>query len=454
MGDIVSRFGAIDAIQGTLTSQFVTAILDGLMALLTLVVLVIYSPELTAIILAASVLYAISRLAYFRVLREANLSQITVRAKQQTGLMEAIRGVQTIRLNNQGAAQSARYLNLTTDAINTSIAVQRQNLIFGTLNSAVTGMQRIAVLWLGAWIALKGEFSAGMLMAFASYADQFTSRTASLIDYAIQIRLLRLQGERLADIMLTQPELNSEGPYMGPSPEASIKFENVSFRYADGDPWVIRGCSFEIKAGEFVAITGPSGSGKTTLARLLLGLLDPQHGVIRVGGIDIRHLGKTAYRKMIGSVLQDDILFSGTIADNISFHDEKITIDKVEAAARAAELHADVIRMPMGYNTLVGDMGSSLSGGQKQRLYLARALYRCPSLLVLDEATSNIDAACEGRIQSAIKGMGVTRIAIAHRAETLRAATRVLVCINGQIIDQSNLQKTSPEQEVLSQQIA
>lgn len=426
LGDVVSRFGAIASIQHTLTTRFVEVVLDGLMAVLTLVVLLLYSPRLTALIATAVVLYGALRWLYYRVYREANLGQITVEAKQQTHFMEAVRGVQTLRLFNQVPARSASYLNVTADALNASVAVQRLGLGFSTVQGLVSGGQRIAVLWLGAWLALKGQFSAGMLMAFAAYADQFSNRASSLVDYAIEIRLLRIQGERLADIVLTPTEAFAEGTYVGPLPEASIRFEKVSFRYAKGEQWILKDCSFEVAAGESVAIVGPSGCGKSTLARLLLGLLDPQEGRITIGGIDLRHLGKNRYRTMVGSVMQDDRLFAGSVADNIAFFDEAAKQETVEDAARQAELHQEIITMSMGYHTLVGDMGSSLSGGQQQRLLLARALYRQPQILILDEATSHLDVKREHLITETLRHLQLTRIAIAHRPETIASAGRVL----------------------------
>jgi ATP-binding cassette, subfamily B, bacterial CvaB/MchF/RaxB len=445
LGDIVSRFGAISSIQQTLTTRFVEVVLDGLMAVVTAIVLTLYSPLLAAITVIAVALYGALRALYFRVYREANLSQIVVQAKQQSNLMEAVRGVQTLRLFNQVPFRSAQFVNSVTDTLNAGIAIQKLNLTFGSVQSLVTGAQRIGVLWLGAWLALKGQFSAGMLMAFAAYADQFTVRASSLIDYAIELRLLRLQGERLADIVLTQPETFADGPYVGPHPIPKIRFEKVSFRYGASDPWVLKDCTFDIEADETTAIVGASGSGKSTLVRLLLGLLDPVEGSIIVGGIDLKHLGKKAYRAMIGSVMQDDHLFAGSIADNIAFFDRSASQEDVEAAARLAELHDDIVAMPMGYHSLVGDMGSSLSGGQQQRLTLARALYRRPKLLVLDEATSHLDVECERRIALSLTAMTMTKIIVAHRPETIQRAQRVLVLHGGRIADVRDQTSTTSE---------
>lgn len=444
LGDIVSRFGAIDAIQQTLTTRFVEILLDGLMASITLVVLFVYSPLLSAIVLGAVALYAGLRLLYFRIYREANLSQITVTAKQHSRFLEAVRGVQTIRLHNQEAEQTGRYLNAAADTLNTSIAVQRLDMLFTALQGLATGAQRLGVLWLGAWLGLKGQFTVGMLTAFVAYGDQFSSRVASLIDYAIELRMLRLQAERLADIVLTAPEAYASSEHVGPLPEPGVAFNKVGFRYAEGEPWILRECSFAVRPGESVAIVGPSGCGKSTLIRLLLGLLDPQQGSIEIGGIDLRRLGKSRYRAMTASVMQDDHLFTGSIAENISLFDALATPQDIEDAARLAGVHEDIVAMPMGYHSLVGDMGSSLSGGQQQRLFLARALYRRPQILVLDEATSHLDVAMERRLNHAIKALNITRIVIAHRPETIAHADRVIELCEGATLSRPQPRHAAP----------
>ncbi|MGR0116371.1 peptidase domain-containing ABC transporter [Ralstonia pseudosolanacearum] len=433
LGDIVSRFGAINTIQQTLTTRFVEAILDGLMASVTLVMMFIYSRLLGCITAVAIAIYTGLRALYFRTYREANLGQVVLAAKQQSAFMEAARGVQTLRLYNQGAAQTARYLNTATDTLNCSIAIQKLNLLFGSFSTLVSGLQRIGVLWLGAWLALREQFSAGMLMAFLAYADQFSQRSSGLVDYLIDLRLLRLQGERLADIVLTPPEAFMDGSYSGPQVEPSVSFRNVSYRYGENEQPVLRDVSFRIQAGESVAIVGPSGCGKSTLVRIMLGLLDPGLGQVEIGGINLQSIGKSEFRRMTASVMQDDVLFAGSIAENISFFDQSATPERIEEVARRAEIHDEIAAMPMGYHTLVGDMGSSLSGGQKQRLLLARALYKNPKILVLDEATSHLDVPKERSIAQTLKSMAMTRVIIAHRPETIASADRVLAFMNGSL---------------------
>jgi ATP-binding cassette subfamily B protein RaxB len=431
LGDIVSRFGAIDAIQQTLTTRFVEIVLDGLMASLTFVMLFVYSPLLAVITLAAVTFYGALRFLYLRIYREANLSQIVVSAKQRSCFLESVRGVQTLRLYNLEAMQTSRYLNTVTASLNTSIAVERLDLLFGSLNGLSAGIQRIVVLCVGASLVLNAQFTVGMLIAFVAYADQFTARAASLIDYAIELRILRLQAERLADIVLTPPEKYTDSAYVGPEPEPRVAFHNVHFRYAEGEAWILRDCSFSVKPGESVAIVGASGCGKSTLARLLLGLLDPQQGIIEIGGIDLRRLGKSAFRAMTASIMQDDRLFAGSIAENITLFDPLALPERIEAAARLAEFHDNIVALPMGYHSLIGDMGSALSGGQQQRLLLARALYRKPRILILDEATSHLDVDTERVINRALKALPITRIIIAHRPDTIAFADRVIELIDG-----------------------
>ena len=426
LGDIVSRFSAVHAIQHTLTTRVVEVLLDGLMVSLTLIVMLIYSVKLTLIVLGAFALYALIRWLSYRAQFEATSGQVISSAKQQSRFLEAVRGSTTIRLHNQSAAQAARYMNATTDTLNRGLVVQRLNLIFGSCNTLIFGLENIAVLWVGALMALGGTFSAGMLIAYTMYSGMFTSRAGSLIDYAVQVKMLRLQGQRLADIVLTPPERYIETNYAGPAPEPSLEVRNLGFRYAEGEAWVLKDLSFRIAAGESVAIVGPSGAGKTTLGKLLLGLLEPQEGTIRIGGIDLKRLGKRVYREMVGAVLQDDTLLAGSIADNIGFFDPEATPLRIEAAARLAHIHDDIVAMPMGYHSLVGDMGSTLSGGQRQRLILARALYRRPKILLLDEATSHLDIATERAVNAAIQRLQITRIVLAHRAETIASADRVI----------------------------
>ncbi len=432
LGDVVSRFGAVTTIQRTITSSFVEALIDGIMALATLAMMLVYSSALTGLAVAAVVAYAASRAAFYSPLRRATEEHIVHAARQQSHFLETVRGVQSIKLFGRQEERRSRWLNLVVDAVNRDLVVQKLSLGFRSANGLVFGIERIAVVWVGALLVLDSAFSVGMLFAFMAYKEQFSARVAGLIDKAIELKMLQLQAERLADIVLAPPE---EEPATAAPPvaEASIEVRHLSFRYADNEPFVLRDCSFRIEPGESVAIVGPSGGGKTTLAKLMLGLLQPTDGQVLVGGVDLQKLGVDAYRRLVGTVMQEDPLFAGSIAENVSFFDPDPSQEAIERCTRLAAVHDDIAAMPMGYHTLIGDMGAALSGGQRQRILLARALYTQPRILFLDEATSALDVQRERQVNEAIRGLSLTRILIAHRPETIASAGRVIVLANGQV---------------------
>lgn len=431
VGGILSRFTSVQSIQQTLTSSFIETVLDGLTIMLVLILLLFYSPGLTLLVLTAFSLYALMRWFAYRRLRRLKEEQLIHSARQQSQVIESIHGIQTVKLANAQHDRRSRVANATVEVANREAAINRQSATFQALSKLIFGTQRVLLIWIAAWMTLQGNFTAGMLVVFVAYADLFATRTSNLIDKLVELRLLGLHGERIADIALEAPEPNVISTYSGPTPEPRIEVEALEFRYAEDEAPVIQDCNMTIEAGEAVAIVGPSGCGKTTLAKLLLGLLQPDEGRILVGGVEIRKLGLATYRDLFGAVMQDDALFAGSIAQNIAFFDPGATLDDIESAARAAQIHEDILAMPMGYESLVGDMGSSLSGGQKQRILLARALYRKPTLLLLDEATSHLDVAREQAINQAIAGMSITRIIIAHRTDTVLNADRVILLRDG-----------------------
>ncbi|APV49568.1 ABC transporter [Betaproteobacteria bacterium GR16-43] len=432
LGDVVSRFGSVSTIQRTLTSSFVEALIDGLMAAVTLAMMVTYSGLLTMIAVASVSAYGLLRWLFYDPLRRATEEHIVHTAKQQSHFLETVRGVQSIKLFGRQEERRSRWLNLVVDAVNRDLATQKLSLGFRSANGLVFGAERVAVIWLGAILVLDNAFSVGMLFAFVAYKEQFSARVGGLIDKLIELRMLSLQAERLADIVLSPPE--AAGPAHAPDEiDASLEVRDLSFRYSDSEPFVVRNCSFRIEPGESVAIVGPSGGGKTTLLKLMLGLLAPTDGKILVGGIDIEKLGIDHYRKLVGTVMQDDQLFAGSIADNVSFFDPAPSQEAIERCARLAAVHEDIAAMPMAYNTLIGDMGAALSGGQRQRILLARALYKQPRILFLDEATSALDVQKERAVNEAIKALKLTRIVIAHRPETIASAGRVIVLQGGRV---------------------
>jgi len=445
LGDVVSRFGAIDLIQHTLTTSFLEAMLDGAMTIVTLGMMFLYSSTLGCIALGAIVLYALGRWAWYGPLRNATDEQIVHAAKQQTHFLETIRGIKTIKLFQRQDHRRSSWLTLLVEQINADLRVQKLQLAYRLLNGLLFGTENVLIIWLGARLVLDGNFSAGALMAFIAYKNQFDTRAGALIDKFYELKMLQLQGARLADIVLSEPE-----PVSGPHSvetvtlAASISVNQLSFRYAEQEPMILDNVSFTIEAGESVAIVGPSGCGKTTLINVLLGILPATAGEVTVGGISIKHCGTAILRSMVGTVLQDDVLFAGSIADNIHFFDSQASQDWVEQCAEMASIAAEIRSMPMGYQTLVGDMGTVLSGGQKQRILLARALYKRPKVLFLDEATSHLDVEKEQIVNRAVKALNVTRVIIAHRPETIASASRVIVLLNGKVHQDVKLPSSEP----------
>ena len=434
IGDIWSRFFAVQQIQKTLTTSFIEAVLDGALVVLTLAMMLVYSLRLSAVALAAVGAYALLRWAFFRPLRNATEEALVHEAKQSSHFLESLRGVQAIKQFNAQADRQSRFTSLVVDTMNAGIAGRKLELLFTSLHRLLFGLERVAVVWIGALLVLDQRFSVGMLFAFLAYKEQFATRVSALIDKVVDLKMLRLQGERLADIVLTAPEQTEASGLGRRLPEMpAIELRDLRFRYSDGEPEVLAGVSLRIEPGESVAIVGPSGCGKTTLLKLILGIHAPTGGELLVGGMPLAQVGLQAWRGAVGVVMQDEPLFSGSIAENISFFDLRPDLDWVMHCARVASVHDDIDAMPMGYHTLIGDMGSSLSGGQRQRILLARALYRRPRILLLDEATSALDVDGERLVNQAVRQLALTRIIVAHRPETIASASRVIALQAGRV---------------------
>jgi ATP-binding cassette, subfamily B, bacterial CvaB/MchF/RaxB len=434
MGDVMSRFGSHRTILNAITNELIVAILDGLMAVITLAIMFYLAPGLATIVFGGAVLYALLRWATYMPLRRASGEAIVWHARGESHFLETMRGIRAVKLMNGQELRRTQWLNLLVEYINRNLTTQKLRILFQTVNGFLMGSLTLLVVYLGANRVLDGGFSVGLMIAFLAYKDQFISRISDLINRAVDLTMLRLHAERLADIALTAPEprgfVSSEATATAPM---SVKIRNLKFRYSEYEPLVLDDINLDIAAGESIAICGPSGGGKSTLFKLLCGLLKPGSGDILIDGQAIDRLGIENFRKSIGVVMQDDQLFAGSIAENICFFADKRDQAKIEEAAKLGGIHDDIMQMPMGYDTLIGDMGTVLSGGQKQRVLLARALYRNPQILLLDEASSHLDAERERTINEALKRLPMTRIVIAHRHETISAADRVLMLQDGKI---------------------
>ncbi len=423
MGDVLSRFGAVQSIRQTLTSAALNAVLDGMMAAVAFAMMWIYSVKLAMITVVALAVYILVRFLTYDIFKAASEELIMHSAKQESHLLETVRGVQSIKLFSRENDRRNQWLNLMINTTNRELATQRLNTLFQLVNTLVFGIETVLVMYLGAMLVMRHELTIGMTFAYGAYKMQFSGRISALIDLFFQIKMLTIQRERLADIVLSESEPDG-GSGMPEKGFPDVEVRNLKFRYSDTEPWVLENLNFRIEAGESVALIGPSGCGKTTLLKLLLGLLTPTEGEILIMGKPLSSIGLPAWRERLGAVMQEDQLFAGTIAENISFFAQDVDMQWVHECARMAAVESDILAMPMTWQTLIGDMGSALSGGQKQRLLLARALYKRPDILLLDEATSHLDTKRERLVNEAIKQLKVTKIVIAHRIETIEMADR------------------------------
>lgn len=434
IGDIVSRFGSIDIIQKTLNASLISGILDGLMTVITLTLMWLYSWQLSLIAIGAMLLYALIRFISYAPLKARSHDAIIKSANTQSHFLETLRGIRTLQIFQKTQDRCATWQSLLVDQFNSGVKVQKLSLVFQQANAFIFGIEGLLILWAGANFVISGSFSVGMLMAFLAYKAQFNQRVGALIDNLFELRMLRLQGERLSDIVLTPTENAGIDPIRSVKEiSGALSFSNVSFRYGEGEPLILAQANFQIDAGQSVAIIGTTGAGKSTLLKILLGIVKPTQGDISIGGISYTALGASGIRSISASVLQDDTLFAGSISDNVCFFDHEADLQWIETCCKNAAIHEDIIAFPMGYHTLVGDMGTMLSGGQKQRLLLARALYRRPKILILDEATCHLDLATEEKVVQMLKTLNITRIVVAHRPQTIRSADRVLELKNGRI---------------------
>ncbi|ALE65209.1 TPA: colicin V export peptidase/ABC transporter CvaB [Escherichia coli] len=427
LGDIQSRFDSLDTLRATFTTSVIGFIMDSIMVVGVFVMMLLYGGYLTWIVLCFTTIYIFIRLVTYGNYRQISEECLVREARAASYFMETLYGIATVKIQGMVGIRRAHWLNMKIDAINSGIKLTRMDLLFGGINTFVTACDQIVILWLGAGLVIDNQMTIGMFVAFSSFRGQFSERVASLTSFLLQLRIMSLHNERIADIALHEkeekkPEIEIVA-HMGP---ISLETNDLSYRYDSQSAPIFSALSLSVAPGESVAITGASGAGKTTLMKVLCGLFEPDSGRVLINGIDIRQIGINNYQRMIACVMQDDRLFSGSIRENICGFAEEMDEEWMVECARASHIHDVIMNMPMGYETLIGELGEGLSGGQKQRIFIARALYRKPGILFMDEATSALDSESEHFVNVAIKNMNITRVIIAHRETTLRTVDRVI----------------------------
>ena len=427
LGDIQSRFGSLDTLRATFTTCVVGAIMDSIMVVGVFVMMLLYGGYLTWIVLGFTMVYVLIRLVTYGYYRQISEETLVRGARASSYFMESLYGIATVKIQGMAGIRGTHWLNLKIDAINSGIKLTKMDLLFGGINTFVAACDQVAILWLGASLVIDNQMTIGMFVAFGSFRGQFSDRVASLTSFLLQLRIMSLHNERIADIALHEKEEKKpEIEIVADMSPVSLETTDLSYQYDSQSAQVFSGLNLSVAPGESVAITGASGAGKTTLMKVLCGLFEPDSGKVLVNGTDIRQLGINNYHRMIACVMQDDRLFSGSIRENICGFAEETDDEWMTECARASHIHDVIMNMPMGYETLIGELGEGLSGGQKQRIFIARALYRKPGILFMDEATSSLDTESERFVNAAIKKMNITRVIIAHRETTLRTVDRII----------------------------
>jgi len=446
-GDIFARFQENATIRAFLTESTISTVLNLLMIFIYFTVLFLYNVRLTLLLIAFVIpILALTVLVTPRVKKFAReVFAATTDAKSY--LMESIGGAETVKGMGIERPVRLKWETKYAKALEVQFRSQSFNISMGFCGQLLNSATTISILWVGASLVLSRELTIGQLIAFNALMGSVLAPLMGLVGLWSLLNDASVAMERLGDVLDLEPEQKPEdlaARVVIPELQGDIRFEGVYFRYGGTDtPYVLENISLDIKPGELIAIVGRSGSGKTTLAKLLVGFYPPSEGRLTVDGYDIGTVDKEYFRQQVGYVMQSNLLFSGTIAENIACGSDEPDRRRIEEVAKRADAHGFISKMPQGYQQMVGERGTGLSGGQVQRLCIARALYRDPRLLVLDEATSALDSQSESNIIANLDEIlkGRTAVVIAHRLSTIMQANKILVLYEGKVVEQGRHQE-------------
>jgi subfamily B ATP-binding cassette protein HlyB/CyaB len=441
VGDTIARVRELENIRQFLTGAPLTAVLDVMFIGVFLVVMIFYSVPLTFVTLAAIPFFVALSLIVTPMLRHRLNERFNRGADSQSYLVEAVTGVQTVKSFALEPEAQKKWEGFLSQYITASFKTYQLNGIAGSLGQFINRASSLAILWYGAHQVMNGNLTVGQLIAFQMLAGRVSGPVLRLVQNWQEFQQVDLSIKRLGDILNVKPEpAVTANKARLPAIRGQIRMEAVRFRYRVDTAEVLRDISLDIEAGMTIGIVGRSGSGKSTLAKLIQRLYIPEAGRILIDGVDISLADPAWLRRQIGVVLQENFLFNDSVRDNIAIHYPSAPMEQVIRVAQLAGAHEFILQLPEGYDTMVGEKGSSLSGGQRQRIAIARALLMNPRLLIFDEATSALDYESERIIQANLKKIchGRTVIIVAHRLSTLTHAHRIVVLDKGEIVEQGS----------------
>jgi len=434
-GDLLMRLTSNNLLRETLTNQTLSVILDGLFMLLYLYLLLMMAPEYGLLALAVASMQAGVLLGARRAVHHLAQRDLAASAEEQSCLIESIKGVAFLKASGAEDRAYDRWSNLFFKRLNISLERGRLSAMIETALFMLRSLAPVLLLWLGATYVIENRMSVGMMLAMNALAAAFLTPVLTLVASGQQLQVAGAHLERISDVLEAEPEQPAGRGLIAPLLKGRIELRDVSFQYSGESAFALKNISCRIEPGQKVALVGATGSGKSTLAAILLGLFRPAQGEVYYDGMPLRELNYQSLRNQFGVVLQDPVIFSGPIRQNITFGLQNYLLQDVMEAAKEACLHDEISRMPMGYETVISEGGTNLSGGQRQRLALARALVRRPSVLLLDEATSHLDSLTEVTVDQNLGALSCTRIVIAHRLSTIRNADQILALKDGEVVE-------------------
>ncbi|MEM6908040.1 MAG: peptidase domain-containing ABC transporter [Pseudomonadota bacterium] len=435
LADTMARFQAIEPIKGLIANGLIASVLDGVLSISMIALMFVYSTSLALVALAGFGAFLIVRFGTLPLTMRFEAEQFRASIAEQGRRIESLRSIQTIKVMSGEVQREGVWSNKQALLVKAQQNAGLANGLVGTFQQLCEVITLIAVVYIGSKQVVAGAFSVGALYAFVSYRQQFSTRAAGLVETFISWRLLEIYNARIADIVLTEPEAGIETePTSLPEMRGKLELNAASFRYSANEPFVFQNASFTIEAGQSIAVIGRSGCGKSTLLKTVCGLYPLSFGDVLVDGLPLSIWGPRAIREGFGVVLQNDSLLPGSVLENVTFFDDDTDVEFAWHCMEQAVIADEVRRMPMSEHTYVGDLGTSLSGGQVQRILLARALYKRPRFLILDEATAHLDVEREDRINEHLRALSITRLVVAHRPDTIANADRVLL-LEGAISD-------------------